>query len=203
MRPHLQRMPASFQPGFFDAGPQVLFEDAEGGVRYVPGVVPVALAERWFEEVRDTVAWSTVRRPMYDRIVDVPRLLASYRLEDPALPRPLGEIADHVRRATGEPFNAVGLNWYRDGRDSVAPHGDKLHMITPGHPIAVLSLGAPRRMVIREKQPPRRAVHVDLAPGSVLLMSHAAQLTHEHGIPKVRDPVGPRISLAFRVRPAR
>ena len=196
-------MPANFQPGFFAPGPQVLFEDAEGGARYLPAVVPGTLAERWFAEVRDGVDWKAMRRPMYDRVVDVPRLLAAYRLEDPALPAPLGEIADHVRAALGEPFNSVGLNWYRDGRDSVAPHGDKLHMITPGHPIAVLSLGAERRMVIRPKQPPRTPVNVDLAPGSLLVMSHAAQLTHEHGIPKVRGEVGPRISLAFRVRPTR
>src|SRR5690606_18965077 len=125
------------------------------------------------------------------------------RLEDPALPGPLADIAGHVRDALGEPFNAVGLNWYRDGRDSVAPHGDKPHMITPGHPIAVLSLGAERRMVVRAKQPPRRSVAIDRARGSRRVMSQAPRATHEPGIPRVGGPVGQRTSRAFRVRPPR
>ena len=113
----------------------------------------------------------------------------------------LREAATLLRAELGTPFNSVGLNFYRDERDSVAPHGDKLHMITPGHPIALLSLGSTRRMVIRAKPPARDARRIDLAPGSLLLMSHASQLTHDHGVPKQRAPAGERISLAFRVRP--
>ena len=77
-----------------------------------------------------------------------------------------------------------------------------MHMLVEGHPIALVSLGSKRRMTIRENAS-RRAVHIDLEPGSLLVMSHASQLTHEHGIPKTRDVVGPRISLAYRVRPPR
>jgi len=32
-------------------------------------------------------------------------------------------------------------------------------------------------------------------------MSHASQLSHEHGIAKTARAVGPRISVVFRVRP--
>jgi len=108
-----------------------------------------------------------------------------------------------VVEATGVPFNSVGLNFYRDGRDSVAPHNDHLDEIVDGHPIALLSLGATRRMTIRAKNPPRRAIQVDLAAGSLLVMSYATQLHYTHGIPKTNERVGPRISLAFRVKPAR
>lgn len=189
------------QTGFFDIGPQQLADDAEGGIRYLPGVVAPTQAQAWFEVLRERVAWQAMRRPMYDRVVDVPRLVCAYRLEDPATPAPLDEIAARVSAALGAPFNTVGLNHYRDGRDSVAPHNDKLHTLVPGHPIAVLSLGAPRRMTIRRKQPPRPPIHIDLEPGSLLVMSHASQFHYDHGVPKVRGPVGPRISLAFRVRP--
>ena len=72
-----------------------------------------------------------------------------------------------------------------------------------GLPIALLSLGGTRRMTIRAKEPPRRALHIDLEPGSLLMMSYATQLHYTHGIPKTADPVAPRISLAFRVKPAR
>jgi len=98
-------------------------------------------------------------------------------------------------------FTSVGLNFYRDGRDSVAPHNDQLGEITPGHPIALLSLGATRRMTIRANAAPRRVFHVDLAAGSLLVMSYETQLHYTHGIPKTTEPVGSRISLAFRVRP--
>jgi alkylated DNA repair dioxygenase AlkB len=104
--------------------------------------------------------------------------------------------------ATGVPFTGVGLNFYRDGRDSVAPHNDHLYELVEGFPIVLLSLGSPRRMTIRAKEPPRRVLHVDLEPGSLLLMSYETQLHYTHGIPKTTAEVGPRISLAFRVRPA-
>lgn len=195
-------MPAlALQPDFFATGPQQLADDAEGGIRYLPGVVEPSLARKWFDALRGRVAWQAMRRPMYDRIVDVPRLVCGYRLEDPAVPAPIADITALVRAELGEPFNAVGLNHYRDGRDSVAPHNDKLHTLVAGHPIAVLSLGAARRMTIRRKQPPRPSIAIDLEPGSLLVMSHASQFHYDHGVPKVRGPVGPRISLAFRVRP--
>jgi 2-oxoglutarate-Fe(II)-dependent oxygenase superfamily protein len=98
-------------------------------------------------------------------------------------------------------FDAVrgGVAW-EARRDSVAPHNDHLDEIAPGCPIALLSLGATRRMTIRAKAAPRRVLHVDLAAGSLLLMSYETQLHYTHGVPKTTEPVGPRISLAFRVR---
>lgn len=187
---------------FAEQGPRVLVEDDEGGIRYWPGFVEAATAALWFSELRDAVDWRSERRPMYDRVVDVPRLLAGYRLDGAEpLPRVLAEIADRVRRTLGTPFNHVGLNRYRDGNDSVAPHNDKLYSIVAPHPIALLSLGAMRRMDIRAKQPPRSAIRVDLEPGSLLVMSHASQHHFDHGVPKTKAPVGERISLAFRVRP--
>lgn len=197
---------ALHQPGLFDAGGpspgwQRLFDDAEGGVRYLAGVVAPGQARDWFETLQQVIEWKSQRRMMYERMVEVPRLVASWWLDDPDLPAVLREAGQAVRTVIDAPFTAVGLNFYRDGNDSVAPHGDKLHMLVPGHPVALLSLGHPRRMAIRANDPPRHSVQVDLEPGSVLVMSHRSQTTHQHGIAKTRAPVGPRISLAFRVRP--
>jgi len=190
------------QPSFlFARGPQVLIEDDEGGMRYLPGVVAPARARQWFEMLHESVAWKSERRPMYDRIVDVPRLMAGFTLADPDLLPVLRAAHACVRGVLDAPFTHVGLNLYRDGRDSVAPHNDKLHSLAAGHPIALLSLGATRRMEIRDKHPPRRTRRVGLEAGSVLLMSHVSQHHYEHGIPKTREPVGPRISVVFRVRP--
>jgi len=142
---------------------------------------------------------------MYDREVDVPRLTDHFRL-DPAQGDTPPAILDAARRVidhSGLPFNSVGLNLYRDGRDSVAPHNDHLNEICKGFPIALLSLGATRRMTIRAKEPPRRLIHVDLEAGSLLMMDYATQLHYTHGVPKTAEAVGERISLAFRVKPAR
>ena len=191
-------------PLFAQAGETVLVDDARGRIIYTSDFLPADVARAWFEEVRGAVAWEAQRRRMYDREVDVPRLVGHFRLAPEAVqvPEAIRAAARHVIAATGVAFTSVGLNLYRDGRDSVAPHNDHLDEIAPGRPIALLSLGATRRMTIRAKSAPRRVFHVDLAAGSLLLMSHETQLHYTHGVPKTKGPVGPRISLAFRVRPA-
>ena len=101
----------------------------------------------------------------------------------------------------GAPFNSVGLNFYRDGNDSVAPHNDRLGDLVAGQPIALVSLGGTRRMLIRAKQPGEAAVPVDLEAGSLLVMSWSSQLHYTHGVAKTKRAVGERISVALRVRP--
>jgi alkylated DNA repair dioxygenase AlkB len=193
------------QPALFADEPRVLVEDAEGGIRYQPGFIDRTTADAWFAALRDTIPWQRERRPMYDRVVDVPRLLAGFALDDPELPPVLAHAAARVRDALSTPFTHVGMNHYRDGRDSVAMHNDKLYSIVAPWPIALLSLGDARRMDIRAKPDAdagqRDTLRIVLEPGSLLVMSHRSQFRYDHGIPKTREPVGPRISLAFRVRP--
>jgi alkylated DNA repair dioxygenase AlkB len=183
----------------------VLVDDERGRIEYVGEFVDAATARAWFAELRRDVHWRSDRRQMYDREVDVPRLLGHYRL-DPApstTPAAILAAADRVTARLDVPFNSVGLNLYRDGRDSVAPHNDHLYDIRKGFPIALLSLGSMRRMTIRGKNVPRRVMHVDLEPGSLLVMDYATQLHYTHGVPKTKEAVGERISLAFRVKPER
>lgn len=189
---------------FAGARETVLVHDQRGRIVHMPDLVPPGTARAWFDELRSSVEWKTQRRRMYDRDVDVPRLMAHFRLappEDPAAAA-IRAAAEKVGAVTGVPFTSVGLNFYRDGRDSVAPHSDHLDEIVRGFPIALLSLGATRRMTIRAKAPPSRVLHVDLSAGSLLVMSYETQVHYTHGIPKTKEPVGPRISLAFRMNPA-
>ena len=191
------------QLSLFRSGESALVDDERGRITYRPGLVDAETARAWFLALREDVKWKAERRRMYDREVDVPRLTAHFRLAGgDAPPAALVAAARRVVSATGVPFNAVGLNLYRDGRDSVAPHNDHLNVLVEGHPIGLLSLGATRRMTIRAKEPPARVLHVDLQAGSLLMMSYATQLHYTHGVPKTREPVGERISLAFRVKPA-
>ena len=198
--------------------PEVVVADGERGrIVYTPGFVDADTAQRWFDELREAVNWRSERRMMYEREVEVPRLLASFRF-DPApaaTPPAILEARDRVVARLDVPFNSVGLNRYRDGKDSVAPHNDHLDEIREGFPIALVSLGATRRMTIREKAAPRgstdahralssaegrRAVHIDLEAGSLFVMDYATQLHYDHGVPKTSATVSERISLAFRVK---
>lgn len=189
------------QRSLFDAGsPQTLLDDASGRIVLTPDLVDEETARAWFRQLHDGIAWKSGRRLMYEREVDVPRLRAHFRADDPALPDTLRQALDLVRTTFAAPFDSIGLNLYRDGHDSVAPHNDKLADLIKGEPIVLLSLGATRTMTIRAKQPPRHVMRVDLEAASALLMSWETQRHYDHAIPKQRAPVGPRISLAFRVR---
>jgi alkylated DNA repair dioxygenase AlkB len=184
----------------FGHGPQVLLDDASGRIEHRPDFIAADEAADWFARLHAAIPWRAERRLMYERELDVPRLLASYRLADADLPEPLGEAARRVGEAIGAPFNSVGLNLYRDEQDSVAMHNDRLGDLVEGQPIVLLSLGGTRTLQIRSKRPPRRQLQVDLEAGSLLLMDYATQLHYDHGIPKEKVKLGPRISLAFRVR---
>jgi alkylated DNA repair dioxygenase AlkB len=189
----------SQQLGLFEADSRVVLDDATGLIVYYPSVIPSDVAERVFEQLQAEIPWQTERRMMYDREVDVPRLVASVRIDDDLI-APLAEVLPAVERIAGERFTSIGMNLYRDGHDSVAPHNDRLPELIAGKPIALLSLGATRRMTIRSKKTPRRILDLDLEPGSLLVMSYETQFHYDHGIPKTNAEVGPRISVAFRVR---
>ena len=145
-------------PLFAQSSDTVLVEDARGRIVYTPDFVPAETALAWFAELRDTVPWKTQRRRMYDRDVDVPRLMAHFDLsseegESPGVTRRGDPGGAGDRRAlqqrgastsTGTAVTAslrTMITWTRDHR---------------GFPIALLSLGDTRRMTIRAKHPPRR-----------------------------------------------
>jgi alkylated DNA repair dioxygenase AlkB len=193
------------QLSLFEADVQLPADDERGRIIYTPAFVDTATAAAWFREIRRLVPWRALRRQMYEREVEVPRLIGHFRLDPPLddTPAAILDAAARVTAALEVPFNTVGLNLYRDGRDSVAPHNDHLHELREGFPIALLSLGATRRMTIRAKSLPRRTWHVELDAGSLLVMDYATQIHYTHGVPKTTEAVGERISLAFRVKPER
>lgn len=82
----------------------------------------------------------------------------------------------------------------------MARRAHHLNGLREGFPIALVSLGSARRMTVRAKEPPRRVIHVDLEPGSLFVMDYSTPVHYTHAIPKTADPVGERISLAFRVK---
>jgi alkylated DNA repair dioxygenase AlkB len=160
-----------------------------------------------FDRLVRTVPWRAERRHMYDRMVDVPRLLKFYG-EDEELPEPiLREARDaltaHYARELGESFRTAGLCLYRDGADSVAWHGDRIGRgRREDTMVAIVSVGAPRSLLLRPRGGGPTLRH-DLGHGDLLVMGGSCQRTWEHAIPKTARPAGPRISIQFRPRGVR
>lgn len=165
----------------------------------------LAGADPLFDRLLPAVEWRAERRSMYDRMVDVPRLVHFYDvgepLPDPTLEQVREALTDQYRQEVGGPFCTAGLCLYRDGRDSVAWHGDRIGRgATHDTLVAIVSLGAPRRMLLRPRRG-GRSRRFELGHGDLLVMGGSCQRTWDHAIPKTAQPVGPRISIQFR--PAR
>jgi alkylated DNA repair dioxygenase AlkB len=168
-----------------------------------------------FSRLAGRVPWRAERRKIHDRITEVPRLLCFYRerepLPDPVLEACRRELSDYYRAELGEPFVTAGLCLYRDGRDSVAWHGDTIGRGgTEDTMVAIVSLGAARPLLLR----PRAAVgpgnaggngplRYSLGHGDLLVMGGSCQRTWEHAVPKSARAVGARISVQFRPRGVR
>jgi len=162
-------------------------------------------ADELFSRLARDVPWHAERRKMYDREVDVPRLLSFYdeeaQLPDPLLGQARSALSAHYAAELGEPFRTVGLCFYRDGRDSVAWHGDRIGRgSTQDTLVAIASVGAPRTLLLRPRGGGGRTLRHLLGHGDLLVMGGSCQRTWEHAIPKTAKPVGPRISIQFRPR---
>jgi len=160
-----------------------------------------------FARLLDAVPWRAEQRQMYDRMVEVPRLLCFYgedaALPDPVLTAALRELNTYYRAELGEDFRTAGLCLYRDGRDSVAWHGDTTGRgKTQDTMIAILSLGTPRALLLRPRGGGSSLRH-EVGHGDLLVMGGSCQRTWEHAIPKTARPAGPRISVQFRPRGVR
>ncbi|MFF9105618.1 alpha-ketoglutarate-dependent dioxygenase AlkB [Streptomyces rubrogriseus] len=160
-------------------------------------------ADALFERLATGVPWRAERREMYERVVDVPRLLAFYGAADP-LPDPLltearDALSAHYAEELGEPFTTAGLCHYRDGRDSVAWHGDRIGRgARQDTMVAILSVGAPRDLLLRPAGGGGETVRRPLGHGDLIVMGGSCQRTMEHCVPKSTRAAGPRISVQFR-----
>ena len=118
-------------------------------------------ADQVFAELVEAVPWRAERRPMYDNVVDVPRLLHTYGvgepLPHPALTEAREALSAHYAPELGEPFVTAGCCYYRDGHDSVAWHGDNIGRgRLQDTMVAIVSLGSPRKLQLRPGRRPHR-----------------------------------------------
>ena len=167
----------------------------------------IAGAGALLDRLLTATPWRAEKRRMYDRVVDVPRLLCFYgegaELPDPALSAFRQALNAQYAAELGEPFRTAGLCLYRDGRDSVGWHGDTIGRgRTTDTMVAIVSVGAPRALLLRPRGGGPALRH-DLGHGDLLVMGGSCQRTWQHAIPKTARPAGPRISIQFRPRGVR
>jgi len=187
------------QLSFLITEERVLLTSATAEIRYIPAVFSVQEAEAYFKFLHEGIDWEETTMWMYDRTVDVPRLISHYGA-DAALPPEVIAMQRQIEQRLNVYFNAVGMNLYRNEKDSVAWHSDKNEDLTAHPTVAILSFGATRPIMLREKRPPRHAIACNLEPGSALIMTGKAQDQFEHQIPKLPHTTGPRISVVFRTK---
>lgn len=176
------------------------------GFRYQRDVFDPATAEAHLVGLIAEVEWEQHEFRIYGRAVPMPRLIAMYGpvayrysgIEHPPRPMParVAHIREHVEDVTGQRFNAVLLNLYRDGRDSVSWHRDDDYEAGAHADIASLSFGAVRCLRMRDRA--GGSAQLELESGSLLLMRAAALARWSHCVPKTARPVGPRVNLTFR-----
>lgn len=194
-QPELFRSPApSFDAAFSRL--ERVWLDGDAWVDVAPGWV--SGADALFEETLRTRPWAQRERWMYDRKIAEPRLTSPWTA---ASGEPLAPpIFDELRRALcaryGVPFDSAGFNLYRDGRDGVAWHGDRIRREIAEPIVPLVSLGAPRRFLLRPRGGGRSRAFL-LGGGDLLVTGGTTQRTWQHAVPKVAR-AGPRISVAFR-----
>ncbi len=202
-----------FQPSLLAAGPPAATTDLSAARRldlgrgawvdHVPGFL--AGADALFTALLHGTGWQQREVPMYGRMVAEPRLsawwgseagLTTTRLE--RAPLALRELLPVLDARYHRGFDAIGLNLYRSGQDSVAWHGDRYERERAVTTVAVLSLGSPRRFLLRPVGGgPSRAF--EMFSGDLIVMGGTCQHTWQHCIPKVAR-AGPRMSATFRRR---
>ncbi|MEV4756108.1 alpha-ketoglutarate-dependent dioxygenase AlkB [Micromonospora sp. NPDC049559] len=202
---------AVYQPSMLDLAPEATLGPLAGSLRrhrltrgawvdHLPGwvrgsdlVLPTLLTE---------VDWRAERRTMYENRVDVPRLLRWYGRDEP-LPHDLltearRRLNEHYADELGEPFVTAGMCLYRDGRDSVAWHGDTIGRGSRVDTmVAIVSFGSPRPLLLRPRDG-GASLRFPLGHGDLIVMGGSCQRTWEHAVPKTAKPVGPRVSVQFR-----
>ncbi|MCU1459312.1 MAG: putative alkylated repair protein [Actinomycetia bacterium] len=160
-------------------------------------------ADSLFADLLESAPFEQRQMTIFGKRLDQPRLTTWW--EDPAhqAPGPVEAMRQALRERYEEPFDAVGINLYRDGRDSVAWHADR-HARGPGSPdvvVAIVSLGDTRRFLLRPRVGGGPSQAFDLHAGDLLVMGGSCQRTRQHTIPKTARPVGPRMSVTFRHPP--
>ncbi|WP_020682079.1 alpha-ketoglutarate-dependent dioxygenase AlkB family protein [Marinobacterium rhizophilum] len=166
---------------------------------------------RLLRTLSEEIHWRQDRIRLFGREHAIPRLQQfqgeaglHYRYSglqlDAAPWHPLVEqLRQKIAQVVPWTFNCVLLNLYRDGSDSMGWHSDDEPELGLNPVIASLSLGQPRRFLLRHRQLPQQPkIELTLDDGSLLLMRGSTQHHWQHALPRTRRACAPRLNLTFR-----
>jgi alkylated DNA repair dioxygenase AlkB len=181
---------------------------------YHADFLPKPEADRALERLWRELDWSQREITLFGRRLMQPRLIAWYGEPGAVysysgltlVPLPwhplLQKLKKRVEAFSGCRFDSVLANAYRDGRDSMGWHSDDERELGPEPVIASLSLGAPRRFLLRPRTRSTGeaggTIALSLTHGSMLLMKGKSQRRFQHALPRTKRPVGLRINLTYR-----
>lgn len=180
----------------------------DADVRYTPEYYSGEKANTLFQRLHDETSWRQEVIKVYGKSYPTPRLSCwmgdaslDYRYSSMTMtPVPWTELLLKIKAElevrSGETFNSVLLNFYRDGQDSNGWHSDDEVELGSEPVIASISLGAARDFHMRHKQT-KQKVALTLDNGSLLMMRGATQRCWQHHVPKRANAEG-RINLTFR-----
>ncbi len=195
------------QSHLFSATEAIDIITRDGAVKYQPGWLSPEESDRLFEYLRDTLDWQQRRIFIFGERRLQPRLIVflgkspiQYRYSGDTLtaltwPKEIVSIAEKLSSELNKEFNAVLLNYYRSGEDSMGWHADNEIELGVKPVIASLTLGNKRKFKLRHKDGEQR--QLDLEHGSLLTMSGDCQQFWQHSLPKTNKEGG-RINLTFR-----
>ncbi|WP_421864255.1 alpha-ketoglutarate-dependent dioxygenase AlkB family protein [Motiliproteus sp.] len=183
---------------------------ADAELHYQAQFLSAVEADHYLAQLQQQLDWRQDRIRLFGRETPIPRLQAWYG--DPGLhyrysglslyaqgwPDPLLALKQQLEQQTGQRFNAVLANLYRNGVDSMGWHADDEPELGPNPVIASLSLGQPRPFQLRRRDDPIQRYELLLEHGSLLLMAGSTQHHWQHALPKRTRLTQPRINLTFR-----
>lgn len=191
------------------ADPLPALADAE--LDYLPAWVEAGLADHWLHALVEQTPWQQPELFIHGRYHPTPRLTAWYgdpearyrysgKVHEPLPWTPLlDEIRQRVAKEVGQPLNAVLLNYYRDGQDSMGWHSDAEPELGRNPLIASLNLGGSRRFDLRRVGTTRIEHSLTLDHASLLVMRGPTQHHWQHQVAKTRRACAPRLNLTFRL----
>jgi alkylated DNA repair dioxygenase AlkB len=197
-----------WQPSLLDDGPaefDVSYDglrrialDAESWLDYCPGWL--GGSDTMLGELLESADWSQRIVHMYERTLPEPRLTAGWSTDsvDDAVPSIVRDMAKDLSARYDVNFDAIWMNLYRDGADSVAWHGDRNRHTMDRPLVATVSLGARRRFLLRRRGTSKIAHELDPGGGDLIVMGGRCQHDWEHTVPKTTKAVGARISVTIR-----
>ncbi|MEB3191117.1 MAG: alpha-ketoglutarate-dependent dioxygenase AlkB [Snowella sp.] len=137
-------------------------------------------ADNYLSTLTHDISWKHESIKLFGKFILQPRLTAYYgdknypysgiSMQSQPWTLTLLEIKAKIEEISSFNFNAVLLNLYRDGNDSIGWHSDDERELADGSVIASLSLGETRRFMFRNRNDHAQKIERQLNHGDLLIM---------------------------------